>query len=544
MPVIKIDGREIPFEKGDSIIRAADRQGIEIPHYCWHPGLSVAANCRMCLVEVSRPGGRQMMLDVLAWDEEKKAYVPQKKPKLEPACQAECVEGMEVKSDSSPHVALARKSVQEMLLLNHPVDCPICDQAGECKLQDYWLENQKTGKRMLDEPVHKPKAVIFGDTIVYDAERCIVCTRCVRFMEEVAGDAVLEKRERGNLSEIVLAAGRKLEGHYTMMVDHVCPVGALTTRDFRFKARVWFLRKSKTICPGCATGCNAWLDYDPRTGEVPRLRPRDNAEVNKYWMCDDGILSHRRVQQDRVLRASIGRKNSREQVTPVKALASAADLLRAAKGKIAFILSAQRASEDNFALAALAQKLGAKELYVAKLPEWDGDEILRDKDHNPNTRGATAAAGALPIKPMADLVEPVVGAQIQLLVALGGWADVDSMTIGSLGRAKGIAVASNEGPLTELADVLLPAASWAEQDGTFTNRNGLAQAFAAGPRPAGDGLPGWEVVVHLAKAAGVDLGFTTLKQLRAAMPASSLVTPQTKKAEATTDATASAGAAE
>ncbi|MBK7400230.1 MAG: (2Fe-2S)-binding protein [Myxococcales bacterium] len=308
MPVIKIDGREIPFEKGDSIIRAADRQGIEIPHYCWHPGLSVAANCRMCLVEVSRPGGRQLMLDVLAWDEEKKAYVPQKKPKLEPACQAECVEGMEVKSDSSPHVALARKSVQELLLVNHPVDCPICDQAGECKLQDYWLENQKTSKRMLDEPVHKPKAVIFGDTIVYDAERCIVCTRCVRFMEEVAGDAVLEKRERGNLSEIVLAAGRKLEGHYTMMVDHVCPVGALTTRDFRFKARVWFLRKSKTICPGCATGCNAWLDYDPRTGEVPRLRPRDNTDVNKYWMCDDGILSHRRVQQDRVTaRASAGR---------------------------------------------------------------------------------------------------------------------------------------------------------------------------------------------------------------------------------------------
>ncbi|MBK7400229.1 MAG: molybdopterin-dependent oxidoreductase [Myxococcales bacterium] len=145
---------------------------------------------------------------------------------------------------------------------------------------------------------------------------------------------------------------------------------------------------------------------------------------------------------------------------------------------------------------------------------------------------------------MADLVEPVVGAQIQLLVALGGWADIDSMTIGSLGRAKGIAVASNEGPLTELADVLLPAASWAEQDGTFTNKNGLAQAFAAGPRPAGDGLAGWEVVVHLAKAAGIDLGFTTLKQLRAAMPESSLVTQKTKKAEATTDATASAGAAE
>lgn len=544
MPTIKIDGKEIPFEKGDSIIRAADRQGIEIPHYCWHPGLSVAANCRMCLVEVSRPGGRQMMLDVLTWDDEKKAYVPQKKPKLEPACQAECVEGMEVKSDSSAHVALARKSVQEMLLLNHPVDCPICDQAGECKLQDYWLENQKTSKRMRDEPIHKPKGVIFGDTIVYDAERCIVCTRCVRFMEEVAGDAVLEKRERGNLSEIVLAAGRKLEGHYTMMVDHVCPVGALTTRDFRFKARVWFLRKAKTVCPGCATGCNAWLDYDPRTGEVPRLRPRDNLAVNKYWMCDDGILTHRRVQQDRVVRASLGKKGNRIETTPEQALAKAGELLKAAKGKTAFVLSAQRPTEDNFALATLAQKLGAKTLHVAKLPDWDGDDILRDKDHNPNLRGVQAVAGELPLAPVADLVEPVVASQVLLMVALGGWADIDSITIGSLGRAKGIALAANEGPLTDLADVVLPSASWVEQEGTFTNRQGLAQAFGAGPRPAGDGRPGWELVVALAKAAGVDLGFATLKQLRAAMPEGT-VEQKPKKVEApAAEAASSAGAAE
>jgi NADH-quinone oxidoreductase subunit G len=175
MPSIKLDGQEIPFEKGDTSIRAAWRQGIEIPHYCWHPGLSVAANCRMCLVEIDpTPTRRQIVLDVLQWDPAKGDYVPGKKPKLEPACQAECMEGMNVKSESSPHVALARKNVQEFLLLNHPVDCPICDQAGECKLQDYWLSDQKTPKRMRDEVVHKPKAVEFGDTIVYDAERCIV----------------------------------------------------------------------------------------------------------------------------------------------------------------------------------------------------------------------------------------------------------------------------------------------------------------------------------------------------------------------------------
>src|SRR5690349_4896551 len=209
MPTFKLDGREIPFEKGDTIIRAAHRAGIDIPHYCWHPGLSVAANCRMCLVELPPPPGRPAMrLDVLKWDPVKKDYVYDGKPKLQPACQQTCAPGMEVKSESSEHVAEARAAVQELLLLNHPVDCPICDQAGECRLQDYWLEHQRTGKRMRQEPVHKPKAVVFGPTIVYDAERCIVCTRCIRVSAEVAGDPVLAIRERGNLGEVVVSPAR------------------------------------------------------------------------------------------------------------------------------------------------------------------------------------------------------------------------------------------------------------------------------------------------------------------------------------------------
>jgi NADH-quinone oxidoreductase subunit G len=199
MPSITFDDRPIPFEPGDTVIRAAHRAGVDVPHYCWHPGLSIAANCRMCLVEVMPPPGRPaLMLDVLEWDADKSAYVPQKKPKLQPACQLGAADGMVIRSQSSPHVARARASVQELLLLNHPVDCPICDQAGECRLQDYWLEHQGTKKRMHDEPVHKPKAVVFGPTIVYDAERCILCTRCIRFCDEVAKDPVLSIRERGN----------------------------------------------------------------------------------------------------------------------------------------------------------------------------------------------------------------------------------------------------------------------------------------------------------------------------------------------------------
>ncbi len=518
MPSIKLDGQEIPFQPGDTIIRAAWRQGIEIPHYCWHPGLSVAANCRMCLVEVEPMAGRrQMILDVLQWDPVKKDYVPGKKPKLEPACQIECMDGMSIKSETSANVALARKSVQEFLLLNHPVDCPICDQAGECKLQDYWLSSQKTLKRMRDEVIHKPKAVEFGDTIVYDAERCIVCTRCVRFMEEVVGDPVLDNRERGNLGEIVLAPGRKLEGHYTMMTDHVCPVGALTTKDFRFKARVWFLRKAPTVCPGCATGCNAWLDYDPRTGEVPRLRPRDNEQVNKYWMCDDGILTHRRVQDARVLHGYLGRGAERKQVGAGAALKGAVNVLEANKGRVAVVLSAQRSTEDNFALAQLAKLLGVAEVHLARLADWDGDTILRDADHNPNVRGATAVAQGAPVRALAALAAAIEGGSVSAVLAFGDLADVDPAALAAIGRAKSVVIASNHGPLTKNADVLLPAASWAEADGTFVNRQGLEQEFEAGPRPAGDSLPGWDVVARLARALGHALPWTKYRDVRAAV---------------------------
>ncbi|MBI2390303.1 MAG: (2Fe-2S)-binding protein [Deltaproteobacteria bacterium] len=516
MPSIKLDGKEIPFEQGDTIITAAWKQGVEIPHYCWHPGLSIAANCRMCLVEIDpMPNRRQLVLDVLQWDPKKGDYVPGRKPKLEPACQAECMDGMNVKSESSPHVRDARKHVQEFLLLNHPVDCPICDQAGECKLQDYWLTDQRAPKRMLDEVIHKPKAVEFGDTIVYDAERCIVCTRCVRFMEEVALDPVLDKRERGNLGEIVVSPGRKLEGHYTMMTDHVCPVGALTTKDFRFKARVWFLRKAPTICPGCATGCNAWLDYDPRTGEVPRLRPRDNLQVNKFWMCDDGILTHRRAQIDRVTHGYVGRGGERRAVRPGAALEAAAKLL---EGKVAVVFSAQHSSEDNFALAQLAKALGATDFYLSRLNDWDGDKILRDADHNPNVRGATAAAGGSPKK-----LEELTGAST--ILALGGIADIDQATLAVLGRSKIVAIAANHGPLTNVADVLLPAASWSESDGTFVNRQGIEQPFEAGPRPAGDSLPAWDVIARLARALGHNLAFNKLRDVRAAMDARSNQNP-------------------
>jgi NADH-quinone oxidoreductase subunit G len=529
MPTFKLDDREIAFQPGDTVIRAAQRAGIDVPHYCWHPGLSVAANCRMCLVELLPPKGRAaMLLDVLRWDPEKQDYVPEKKPKLVPACQQAVAEGMEVLSESSEHVERARSSVQEMLLLNHPVDCPICDQAGECRLQDYWLEHQSKQKRMRDEPVHKPKGVVFGPTIVYDAERCILCTRCIRVCDEVARDSVLSIRERGNLGEITVAPGRQLDHPYTLMTEYVCPVGALTASDFRFKARVWFLRSVRSVCVGCATGCNSFTDYDPRNQQVYRYRPRENEAVNKYWMCDEGMLDYRRIHERRVLAARI----DSEPTSLKSALGRAAELLKeAAPEKIAVVLSAQHSNEDNFAVLRLGRDLlGSANLYVSGRPHGTGDSILRHPDKNPNSAGVAALGGTHAPRPVAELARALGDGKFTHVLALG--SDVPAQELkGSLGRARVVAIATHEGPWVEAAAVVLPASSWAESDGTFVNAKGLAQESEKAIAARGDSLPAWRLVAELGALLGAAIGWKKLKDVRAAM------TPESGVAVARTEAT-------
>jgi NADH-quinone oxidoreductase subunit G len=522
MASIKIDGRQIPFEPGDTVIRAAHRAGIDIPHYCWHPGLSVAANCRMCLVEIGPPPGRPpMSLDILRWDPEKNDYVPAKKPKLQPACQMGCAEGMEVFSESSDHVAEARAAVQELLLLNHPVDCPICDQAGECRLQDYWLEHQRTGKRMHQEVVHKPKAVVFGPTIVYDAERCILCTRCIRVCDEIAGDSVLSIRERGNLGEIVVSPDRQLDHDYTLMTELVCPVGALTSKDFRFKARVWFLRTGRTVCQGCATGCNAYLDYDPRNNTAYRYRPRENMEVNKYWMCDEGMLSYQRLTQRRLLASLVGG----EDATVEDALEAAKEQLKGHAtdpAKVAVVLSAQHSLEDNFALVTLAKTyLGVGDFYVSGRPLGRGDDILMSPDKNPNTAGVMQLASTTPPRPFAELLGAIDEGRYSYVLGLGADLEVDPQEAkDKLRRLRGVVtIAAHDGPLVRAAHVALPSAAWAETEGTWVNRQKIPQRGERVVRARGDARPGWELVARLARSLGYDLGWRTLADVRRAMEA-------------------------
>ena len=516
MPTLKIDGQDVPFESGDTIMRAAWRHGIEIPHYCWHPGLSVAANCRMCLVEIT--SGRRMDLPILRWDDKKNEYVPHTKPKLYPACQMTCGEDMEV-STTGEEAQGAQAAVQEFLLLNHPVDCPICDQAGECKLQDYWLEHGHQLKRKLTEPVHKPKGVRFGPTIVYDGERCVMCTRCIRVCDELVGDHVLDMRQRGNKSEVFVAPGRQLDHRYTLMTEHVCPVGALTSRDFRFKARVWFLRSAPGVCVGCARGCNTHVDFDPRYDRVYRLRPRDNMDVNRFWMCDDGMMTYRQVHEDRLLVPAIGRGEEREELTVKEVLRVAHRRLQQHEGaRVGVVLSAHHSSEDNHVLASFARDvLGTDKIYIAANGGWAGDDILRHGDDNPNRAGARAAAGA-DAESLEDLIQDVLGGEVDAVVALG-WVSMEGADeLGPIAKLRTVvSLTSNDGPLPQVANIVIPVCSWAEQSGTFVNEQGIAQEFRRAIPAPGNIRPAWQTLVELAGLMGGQLKYAALSDVRTAL---------------------------
>ena len=361
---------------------------------------------------------------------------------------------------------------------------------------------------MRDEPVHKPKGVPFGPTIVYDGERCVMCTRCIRFMSEVAKDPVLDMRERGNLNEIVVAPGRELEGHYTFMTEHVCPVGALTTKDFRFKARVWFLRSAQVVCQGCATGCNAYLDFDPRNNKAYRYRPRDNEKVNKFWMCDEGMLSYKEAHDGRVLEAKVRgvATSETEALQEIKTIFSGV-----ASSAVGVVLSGQHSLEDNWALHQFATVLlGSKNVYVTGRPDGYHDDILIHRDKNPNTGGVHLLAPTA--KPLRALVDEVGAGRITHVVALGGFASVDPET---LGAATMVTIAAQDGPLSRLAAVLLPATSWAEQSGMYVNAKGVRQVSEKALEPQGVSKPAWKLIADVATALGYEPTWARLQQIRA-----------------------------
>jgi NADH-quinone oxidoreductase subunit G len=456
MAKITIDGNTFEVENSLTIIQAARENGIDIPHFCWHPKLSVAGNCRMCLVEV------------------------EKLPKLVIACSTTVADGMVV-STKNDRVIKARQAVMEFLLINHPLDCPICDEAGECKLQDYAYSHSIGYSRFEEDKVHKPKRVELGPNVLLDTERCIMCSRCVRFCDEIAHKPQLTFTERSDHVELTTFPGQQLDNPYAMNVIDLCPVGALTSRDFRFKARVWEMSATETICPGCARGCNMlmWV----RNNEVLRQTPRYNAEVNDYWMCDRGRLeTFRQVNADARLKGPLMRKESGvAEVGWDEAVARVASELKSfRKTELAAIGSPFATNEENYVFRRFAREvLQTKHVdFQRHVVEGDVDDILIREDKTPNTRGALEV-GVQPSENGMGLIEilrSIREGRIKALYVLDDNLAADPQIASVLGRLEFLVVHSAvESETTRLADVVLPCSTYAEKNGTFTNFQGRVQ---------------------------------------------------------------------
>ena len=462
MPKINIDGKEIEFKQGQTIIEAAKDSGIDIPHFCWHPKLSVSGNCRMCLVEV------------------------EKMPKLVIACSTIAADGMVVHTESDKAIA-ARNAVMEFFLINHPLDCPICDEAGECKLQDYAYQHSVGESRFVEEKNHKDKRIELGPNVMFDGERCISCSRCIRFCDEIAKDPELTFVKRGDRVTITTYPGEKLDNPYSMNVVDICPVGALTNRDFRFKARVWDMSHTNTICNGCARGCN--IEVWVRNNQILRLVPRHNEEVNTYWMCDHGRLNTFKFvnADDRVDGPYLRVEGNLTRVGWDEAYTEAASRLKSYnKDEIAVLGSAYATVEDNFIAAKFAKSvLGTGNLDFARhIDPSFGDDILRKEDVTPNSLGAELA-GVVPSKSGLDykgIIKGIREGKIKALYLLeDDLVNTDPELENIFAKLELLIVsATNLNKTTVLADIVFPAATYAEKNGVYINFQGRVQRL----RPA------------------------------------------------------------
>jgi NADH-quinone oxidoreductase subunit G len=488
-----IDGKEVVAKPGTNMIEAAKQCGSEIPYYCYHPRLSIAANCRMCLVEASNS------------------------PKLVPACQTSLGEGVAIKTQS-PKVKESQRSVLEFLLLNHPVDCSICDQAGECKLQDYYMKFDFRPSRLEGGKVLKNKRKVLGPQVVLDQERCILCTRCVRFMNEVPKEPQLGVFGRGSHEVIDVFPGAELTSNYSGNTVDICPVGALLNRDFRFRARAWFMSTNPSVCTGCSRGCNIHTDFFGQ--DTYRYRPRENEQINKSWMCDQGRLSYKYLNKNRVLHGSMG-------LAPESLEATAPELVKeviqklaplAGSSQLAVLASPLLSNEDLLAGLSFAKEvLKVSKVYVGGRPDGAADHYLMTADKNPNRKGLgwIAAGLGLALEPCTDLVTAISKGQVKALYALG--TELPVPVEGFLEAATRlelfVAHSFNVNPVSALAHVLLPAATHVEDEGSFVNGDGIIQRFRPAYPPKGDSQPVWRWASQLLEQAQASLRFTSARDV-------------------------------
>jgi len=512
---VQVDGEWKQFPKGTRLIEACMKSGKFIPHYCYHPKLSSPGNCRMCLVELGMPKmtpDRKPVLDAegrpeISWG-----------PRPAISCATEVSEGMGVKT-SSPMVQECRNSVMEFLLINHPLDCPICDQAGECRLQEFSVEFGKGESRFVEEKVKKPKRVDLGERIVLDDERCIMCSRCIRFMQEIAHDDVLGFLNRGSHTTLSVYPGKRLDSNYSLNTVDICPVGALTSKDFRFKMRVWFLKETKSIDVNCGIGSNILISS--RENVVQRITPRENDAVNSCWMPDSHRLNFHFLHSDDRLKEPFVRGGGIPEKWE-KALAAAAEKLASAKpGEAAIIASARMTNEELFLVRRLAKSLGIQNIDVLARPQ-KGDGFLVSEDGNPNTSGARLlglTTGKLP-----EIVQAVEAGRITRLAVFGEDAvDCGISEAGLKGLDALVVMGILSNKTTPHATVVLPSSAWAEKRGSMINVKGRLQRLNQAIQPPGQARDDWEILRDLIQIVSGSNGIYTIedvfKQMAAETPA-------------------------
>jgi NADH-quinone oxidoreductase subunit G len=466
---VNIDGREIAVPKGTNVIEAALRLGIDVPSYCYHSKLTIAGNCRMCMVEMGMPAvdpaTKAPVMDPTT-GRQKVNWVP--RPTI--ACATNAVAGLHIRT-TTPMVKDCREGVMEFLLINHPLDCPICDQAGECKLQEQSTGYGRGYSRYVEQKNVKPKRTLLGPRVMLDDERCILCSRCVRFSKEIAKDDVLGFTDRGSYSTLTCYPGRKLENNYSLNTVDICPVGALTSTDFRFKMRVWFLRQTNSIDTESSVGANTvvWS----REGAVYRVTPRQNDAVNDTWMADSGRVLYKAVRGQGRLDSI--RVNGAESALE-SAVKAAAEILKA--GGAAVVGSGGSSVEEQFVLRKLCDALGVKASLVARVGKGDG--LLVSADRSPNVRGAlvTGLAAGLPSATLDSLGAQIDSGKVTAVVSIGEDLGAAGLSAAQLARVSVVYLGTHANATSAAARVVIPTLTVFEKSGTFVNQQFRIQKFS------------------------------------------------------------------
>jgi NADH-quinone oxidoreductase subunit G len=488
---IVFDGKPIEVPKNINLIEAAKLAGIEIPHFCFHPRLSVVGQCRMCLVEIEGI------------------------PKIQAACTTPLKDGLSVKT-TTEKVVQSRAANMEFLLINHPLDCPICDQAGECKLQDnsFGYGDQRSRYDERKRQYAGFDRTMIGPHVIADMTRCIQCTRCIRFCQEIAGTGELTFLDRGGRTLVWTHDGKPLANDWSGCAADVCPVGALTTKEFRFRSRVWYLHKTPSVCPGCNIGCNISVEH--RDSVVYRFLPRLNPDVNDYWLCDYGRFLSESLNLREIEKASVREAGQAADTHVPAAIQKIAGQIRqtvetAGPGGVFLLGSANLSNEENFLLRKIADHLscGNRDAVVDKsrVRKMKSKTVWLEGDHAGANYAGAKDMGLSPLPGGYGLEEVLSGkARPEVILAAdAAFSQIadDPGKVAALRRARFLAVvARNANELTRAADVLLPASSLAEKEGTFTNVQGRVQRFERAFLPKPPARPHWELLLLLAVALG------------------------------------------